>query len=116
LESAKEAFDQRQELKKLYVEEYDKLFRLNKLTRDINKSMNELDSLRSNQKLASLLDEINEKRNSGVKMSEYELDTLQRKYNLRLAEIALEEAQNSKDSMRLMRDTQGNWNYVYIAN
>ena len=48
-------------------------------------------------------------------MSQYELDNLQRKYDLRLAEIALEEAQDAKDSMRLTRDSQGNWTYTYTA-
>jgi hypothetical protein len=77
--------------------------------------MSDADSLLANQKLSSLLDEINEKRESGVEMSQYELDTLQKKYDLRLAEIALEEAQNAKSSMRLVRNASGNWSYVYSA-
>jgi uncharacterized protein YukE len=32
-----------------------------------------------------------------------------------LAEIALEEAQSAKSSMRLVRNSSGNWDYVYSA-
>ena len=48
-------------------------------------------------------------------MSEYELKTLQAKYDLRLAEIALEEAQEAKSQVRLVRDNEGNWGYMYTA-
>ena len=48
-------------------------------------------------------------------MSEYELKTLQAKYDLRLAEIALEEAQQAKSQVRLVRDNEGNWGYMYTA-
>jgi hypothetical protein len=48
-------------------------------------------------------------------MSKYELDHLRKKYDLRLAEIALEEAQNAKSQVRMRRDSEGNWSYVYTA-
>jgi hypothetical protein len=38
---------------------------------------------------------------------------LQAEYNLRLAELELEEAQKAKDTVRLSRDNEGNWSYVY---
>jgi hypothetical protein len=34
---------------------------------------------------------------------------------LRLAEIALEDAQNAKSQVRLTRDSEGNFGYVYTA-
>ena len=115
LEEAQEFYDQNKSIAELYLEEYDSLYQLNKLTRDINKSMRDQDSLLTNQKLSTLLDEINEKRLSGAQMSQHEVDMLQKKYNLRLAEIALEEAQNAKSQMRLTRDASGNWSYTYTA-
>ena len=38
-----------------------------------------------------------------------------KKLQLKLAEIALEEAQNNKSKMRLRRDSQGNYSYQYVA-
>jgi hypothetical protein len=49
-------------------------------------------------------------------MSEYDLEYLQAEYDLRLAEIALEDAQRAKDTVRLSRDSEGNFSYVYTQN
>jgi hypothetical protein len=48
-------------------------------------------------------------------MSATDLEALQKKYDLKLAEIALEEAQNAKSQVRMTRDSEGNWNYTYVA-
>jgi hypothetical protein len=40
---------------------------------------------------------------------------LNAKYQLRLAEIALEEAQNAKTQVRLTQMAGGGWGYVYTA-
>jgi hypothetical protein len=63
-----------------------------------------------------LQNELNAYQAEGVKMSKYDLEYLQKKYDLRVAEIALEEAQNAKDTVRLTRDASGNYGYVYTAN
>jgi hypothetical protein len=49
------------------------------------------------------------------KLSNYELEIQQAKYDLLLAEIALEEAQSAKSTVRLTRDNEGNFGYVYTA-
>ena len=41
---------------------------------------------------------------------------LNAKYQLRLAEIALEESQNAKNQVRLTQTAGGGWGYVYTAN
>mgnify|MGYP006912299654 CR=1 FL=1 len=40
---------------------------------------------------------------------------LQSKYELELARQKLEDAQNSSEVVRLTRDNNGNWGYVYSA-
>jgi hypothetical protein len=52
----------------------------------------------------------------GVEMSKYDLEYKQKEYDLILAQIALEEAQNAKSQVRLTKDSSGNWGYVYTAN
>jgi len=49
-------------------------------------------------------------------MTQYQVDNLNKRYELRLAEIALEEAQNAKDQVRLARNADGGWGYIYTAN
>jgi hypothetical protein len=65
--------------------------------------------------LLELQDEINQKLASGEEMSRYDLEHLQKKYELELAKIALEEAQNAKSTVRLTKDSEGNFGYVYTA-
>lgn len=48
-------------------------------------------------------------------LSNFELELAQAKYDVLLAEIALEEAQNAKATVRLQRDNEGNFGYVYTA-
>jgi N-acetylmuramoyl-L-alanine amidase len=52
----------------------------------------------------------------GAQMTEWDLNLLEKKFALKQAEIALEEAQNAKREVRLTRDSQGNYGYVYTAN
>jgi hypothetical protein len=43
------------------------------------------------------------------------MDFAKARYELLLAEIALTEAQNAKSTVRLQRDNEGNYGYVYTA-
>jgi hypothetical protein len=98
-----------------YLSEYKQLYELSKLTRDINNSIDDTDNLEGKRELRELLNEINEIQSQGVQMSAYDLEYLQKKYDLRLAEIALEDAQNAKNQVRMTRDADGNWSYTYTA-
>lgn len=48
-------------------------------------------------------------------MSEYDLEYLQKRYELKIAEMALEDAQNAKSQVRMTKDSEGNFSYVYTA-
>lgn len=48
-------------------------------------------------------------------LSNYELEIQQAKYDLLLAQIALEEAQDAKSTVRLQRTSEGTFGYVYTA-
>jgi hypothetical protein len=48
-------------------------------------------------------------------LTKYDLDRANKKYEITLAQIALEEAQQNKNKMRLRRDSQGNYRYQYVA-
>ena len=49
------------------------------------------------------------------KLSEYDLERAELRYQIAVKQIALEEAQQNKNRMRLRRDTQGNYRYEYVA-
>ena len=115
LQQLQEAFDRKNTNAKLHLADYEKIYELNKLNRDIEKSMDETASIRGKQALADLQAEINALEEEGVQISQYQSEDLRRRYELRLAEIALMEAQNAKSEVRMTRDSDGNWNYVYTA-
>ena len=50
------------------------------------------------------------------KLSEYDVAYAQAQLEILKQQIALEEAQANKSQMKLRRDSQGNYNYVYTAN
>ena len=49
------------------------------------------------------------------KLSQYDIDRANKKYELTMKQIALEEAQANKSTMRLRRDAQGNYSYQFVA-
>lgn len=103
------------DLNDLYLSNSKKIYELNKLNRTILQDISKTDNIAAKSKLKDVLEEVNALQNSNAQMSEYELKTLQAKYDLRLAEIALEEAQEAKSQVRLVRDNEGNWGYMYTA-
>lgn len=108
-------YNKEKDLQEKYLDDATKLYELNKLNRQVNQSITDENDLLAKSKLRDIQEEILAYQKAGVQMSQYDLDILQKKYDLRLAEIALMEAQNSKTSMRLIRDAAGNWTYAYDA-
>lgn len=82
----------------------------NKLQKDIDESTNSAQT----QRLKALQEEIDARRENNT-LSEYDLKILEAKYNVLQAQMALEDAQNAKNNLQLVRDSQGNWNYQYTA-
>lgn len=109
------SFEQQKALADRYLDDYQKIYELSKLNRDIVNSIDDNDSIRAKERLRDIQEEINKLQESNVEMTQYEVDELRAKYELRLAEIALEEAQNAKSQVRMARDSEGNWSYVYTA-
>lgn len=116
LEDLQTVFDQQNEVIDRYVQDYEKIYELSKLIRDTTKSIDETSNIKAKKVLRNLQQEILDLQNSGAQASKYDLNYLQAKYELRLAEIALEEAQNAKTHVRMRKDSEGNYSYVFTAN
>ena len=110
-----EAYSQQQTIQDQWLAEYEQIHELSKLTRQITTELNKTTSLGAKNKLLQIQAEVNKYTAEGVKMSQYDLDILQKRYDLQLAQIALEEAQNAKTQVRLVQDADG-LSYVYTAN
>ena len=111
----KEDWDFIQEKADEYLDDVEGAYQIQTLANKIDNSIAEANSLKAQQKLAALRDdEINflrEKKN----LTQDDIDIAEARYQIALKELALEDAQNNKTSMKLTRDTSGNWTYQYVA-
>ena len=101
-------------LQEEYLTTTNKIYETNKMINVAQQAIDKTDSLNAKKRLRSFQEETAQLQNKG-KLSQFELDIQQAKYDLLLAEIALEEAQNAKSTVRLKRDSEGGFSYVYTA-
>ena len=78
-------------------------------------AINDNDSVLQQQKLQDLMNNELKALREKDKLSQYDLDRADLRYQIALKQIALEDAQQNKSKMRLRRDSQGNYSYQYTA-
>lgn len=115
LQDLADAYSYYQEEQERYVTSARELYEVNKLNRNIEKTMATTTSTVNKNLLAALQERIN-KQSEENELTEYNVEMNQLQYELLLKKIALEEAQNAKNTVRLTRDAGGNYVYQYTAN
>lgn len=115
LDALQEAFDKQREINERYLEDYEKTYEISKLNRKINQDLAKTTSAKSSKELRDLQEELLALNEEGVNVSQRDIEFMQKKYNLLVAEQALRDAQNAKSVVRLQRDSEGNYGYVYTA-
>lgn len=85
----------------------------NKYTQAYNKSIG---NTKTREKINKIMQEELAMLKEKDKLTKYDLDRANAKYDLTLKQIALEEARENKTNLRLRRDSQGNYTYQYTAN
>ena len=110
-----EKFDNLIKSSERYLDIAEETYEVSKWNRKLNQEIDKANSIGAKNRLKALKDEI-ELRRQNNKLTQYDLDILNAKYNMTVAQIALEESRNSKTTMRLTRNAAGNWAYVYTAN
>jgi len=115
LDNLREYYDMQKTLNDKYLPTYQKIYELNKLTRDVNNAIDNTTNIAGKERLLELQEDILKRQKDGVQVTEYEIGFLQRRLELEQARIAMEEAQNAKSMVRMTRDSEGNWSYTYTA-
>ena len=103
-----------QSLQEDYLTTTNQIYETTKMMRTAQQAIDASSNTVAKEKLKNFITETKSLQEQG-KLSQYELDMQQAKYDLLVAEIALEEAQNAKSTVRLQRDSEGNLGYVYTA-
>lgn len=112
-DSMENLYGMKEDQQDMFLDDLTKNYELDKLTSQINDYIDESTNIDSMVEYQKLLDEINGLLESGVKINQTDLESLQAKFNLMQQMDAYEEAKNNKNTMRLQRDASGNYAYVY---
>ena len=108
------AMERQQNLADEYLTKTNQLYETNTLLRKLSQDIDKTDSSIAKAKLKAFSDEIEAMKEQN-QLSKTDLEIAKARYELLLAQIALEEAQNAKSTVRLQRDNEGNYGYVYTA-
>ena len=111
-----EMFDRKSDISKQYLADYEKIYQISKLNRELDKSIDSTTDVKAKQELLELQSKINAYEEAGVQISEYQMEQLRQEYELKKAQIELEESQSAKSEVQMTRDAEGNYSYVYTAN
>ena len=115
LEDMKSDWARIQDAAKEYLDDVEGAYQIQTLANKINQSIANTSSVTNQQKLQKLRDEeINMLREKDY-LTQHDIDLAEARYQIALKEMALQDAQNSKTSMKLTRDASGNWTYQYVA-
>lgn len=97
-----------------YLDIVNEAYEVNSWNRKLQLAIDETTSAVAKKRYKELQDEMDIRRKNN-QLSQYDLDILNAKFEMTQAQLALEEAQANATTMRLSRDSQGNWGYTFTA-
>ena len=100
-----------------YLDTINSAFAIQELEGKFRKALNDTSTknLKAQRAIKNLMDEQLGALKTKEKITQYDVDRVQKLLEIEQARAALEDARASKTSMRLKRDSQGNYSYEYVA-
>ena len=98
-----------------YLDTVNAIYGVQELEGKYLESINDTDNVKYQRQLNQLREEEISALQAKDKLTQYDLDRANLRYQIALKQIALEEAQQNKSNMRLRRDSQGNYTYQYAT-
>lgn len=96
-------------------DDVERVYQLTSLQSKWNKLIADTTGTKNQEKLKKIMDEQLVNLEKKATLTEYDIGLAEKALAVEQARIALEQAQNSKDSMKLTRNAEGNWSYQYVA-
>ena len=115
LEEVKQQWEDITWFSEKYLDATEKAYEIETFRNKLNAELDKTDDLKIEQKIQKFRDKEIKQLREKEKLTQYDLDAAEARYQIMLKEIALEEAQNNKTTMKLTRNEQGNWSYQYVA-
>lgn len=113
-DSLNNSIDRLNDYQDIYLTKTNQVYEIQKLMRTAQQAADKTDNAAAKQRINNFVQET-KKLQEKNKLSHLELEIQQAQYDMLMAQIALEEAKNAKTTVRLRRDSQGNFGYVYTA-
>ena len=98
-----------------YLDTINSAFAIQETERKYQNAVTDAKSIKNQQALKQLMDEQLGILRNKEKITQYDIDRAEKLLQVEQARIALEDAQAAKTTMRLKRDSQGNYSYEYMA-
>ena len=98
-----------------YLDNMDSIYAIQKLQNKYQEAIDTNDGIKAQRELKTIMDAELKALREKDKLTQYDVDRAELRYQIALTQIALEEAQQNKSKMRLRRDSQGNYTYQYTA-
>jgi hypothetical protein len=98
-----------------YLDTVNAIYKTQEVKSKFIDAINNTDSVSAQKKLKAVMNEQLDILESQEELTQYDIDRANAMYEIAVKQIALEEAQQNKSSMRLRRDSQGNYTYQYVA-
>lgn len=114
LEFAKQQWKDRQSMEKGFYDDTERVYQIETMQNKWEEMITNA-PLNQQKKLTDLMNQQIEKLKDKTRLSEYDIGLAERELQITQARIDLENAQNSKNSMKVTRGTDGNWAYQYVA-
>lgn len=115
LDEVKEQWELLQEQADKYYDDVERIYEISNLAGKYETSIANTSELKNQQKLQELYDREMEYLENKKYLTEYDLEVANARYDMALKQIALEEAQQNKNAMKLVKGADGNWSYQYVA-
>lgn len=113
LNKSNEEWDRLKTSAGLYLDKVNRAYEITKLQAKYTKQLNSTSNIDIQNKINKVMQAQVKALQAKTKLSKYDVDLANAKYETLVAEIALQEAQANKTKMQLQRDSQGNYSYVY---
>ena len=99
----------------MYLDTVNSAFAIKNTQYLFNKAISDTSELRNQQALKKVMQQQMQILKEKDKLTQYDVDRAEKVLEVEKARIALEEARNSKTTMRLKRDASGNYSYQFTA-
>lgn len=116
VKNAKNSYEKNKEVEDLYLDQVEKAYAIEKLRGQYTKLLNDTSNVKIQQQIAKSMDEQLKSLEDTVDLSQRRVDYAEKEFEVVKARAAFEEAQNNKSTLRLKRDSQGNYSYQYTSN